>query len=142
MMLEIAFALGIAGGQPGNSAPPSKEFEQIEQQLATTWKSGDCDGWASHIAPEWSVIHVTGATITRAQALQTCRMPPAPITASSIDEISVRSFGDTAVVTGRTMVATGGSKPVTVRLRFTDVFVRRNGRWQVVASHATQLASQ
>jgi hypothetical protein len=27
-----------------------------------------------------------------------------------------------------------------VTLRFTDVFVRRDGRWMVVASHATRLA--
>ena len=58
-----------------------------------------------------------------------------------IDDIAVRAFGDTAVVTGRTTAATGGPSPVSVTLRFTDVFIRRAGRWQAVASHATRLGS-
>ena len=58
-----------------------------------------------------------------------------------IDDVQVRTFGGSAVVTGRTR-ATGryqGSS-MSVTLRFTDVFVRRAGKWQVVASQATQLA--
>jgi uncharacterized protein DUF4440 len=53
----------------------------------------------------------------------------------------VRPFGDTAVVTGRTSVRTGGAAPMTVTLRFTDVFVRRSGHWLAVASQATRLGS-
>jgi ketosteroid isomerase-like protein len=87
------------------------------------------------------VIHITGAVITRAEALEMCKAPRAPIEMLKIDELSVRAFGDAAVVTGRTAMRTGGSKPETVTLRFTDVFIRRAGRWQVVASHATQLGS-
>jgi ketosteroid isomerase-like protein len=58
-----------------------------------------------------------------------------------VDEVVVRVFGEAAVVTGRTVASSGGAKPTTVTLRFTDVFVRRAGHWQVVASHATQLTS-
>jgi hypothetical protein len=42
-------------------------------------------------------------------------------------------------VTGRTLVTTRGVTPQTVRLRFTDVFVRRSGRWLIVASQGTLL---
>jgi ketosteroid isomerase-like protein len=49
----------------------------------------------------------------------------------------VRAFGDAAVVTGRTTARAGGQ---TLILRFTDVFVRRDGKWLVVASHATRIA--
>jgi ketosteroid isomerase-like protein len=69
-----------------------------------------------------------------------CRARQPSIESSTIDELSVRSFGDAAVVTGRTIATTGGASPETVRLRFTDVFIRRAGRWQVVASHATGIA--
>ena len=54
--------------------------------------------------------------------------------------MKVRLYGDsTAVVTGRTVVTTSAATPQTVRLRFTDVFVRRTGRWLIVASHGTLL---
>jgi ketosteroid isomerase-like protein len=64
-----------------------------------------------------------------------------PIQAFEVDEIAVRWFGDAAVVTGRTKVVTGGATPGQVSLRFTDVFIRKGGRWQAVASQATRLGS-
>jgi ketosteroid isomerase-like protein len=88
---------------------------------------------------EWSVIHVTGEMLTRAQALEMCRKPPVPIESFTIDDVSVRVFGDAAVVTGRTTVAVGGASPLTVKLRFTDVFIRRSGHWLAVASQATTI---
>ncbi len=47
-------------------------------------------------------------------------------------------LGDTAVVTGRTTVTTRDGERLA--LRFTDVVQRREGRWVVVASHASPLA--
>ncbi len=122
-------------------AEVTRELTRIEQQLAETWRRGDCSAWAAALAPEWSVIHITGAVMTKAEALQICKAPTVPIDAIEVDELSVRLFGDAAVVTGRTRVVTGGATPGQVKLRFTDVFIRRAGQWQVVASHATQLGS-
>lgn len=93
------------------------------------------------LAPEWSVIHITGAVLTKAEVVQMCKAPRPPIETSKLDDLSVRVFGDAAVVTGRTTATTGGAKPATLTLRFTDVFIRRAGRWQVVASQATRLGS-
>jgi hypothetical protein len=48
------------------------------------------------------------------------------------------SFTDTDVVTGRTHgVGEAGGAGYDVVIRFTDVFVRGDGRWQAVASHAS-----
>lgn len=132
---------GWAHASRAGDAAAERALKEIEGRLAGAWKSGDCDGWSALIAPEWSVIHVTGSTMTRAQALAACRAPAAPITTNAIDEVSVRLFGEAAVVTGRTVFATGGASPASVTLRFTDVFVRRAGAWQVVASHATRVGS-
>jgi ketosteroid isomerase-like protein len=68
-----------------------------------------------------------------------CKAPESRFEAFNMDEIVVRSFGNAAVVTGRTLVTTRGVTPQTVRLRFTDVFVRRSGRWLIVASQGTLL---
>ena len=138
MILDLLLALVVV--QPNTSAAVA-ELTQIEQRLGSTWKQGDCAGWSAMIAPEWSVIHVTGEILTRAQVLEMCRKPPVPIEAFTIDDVSVRVFGDAAVVTGRTTVAAGGASPVTVKLRFTDVFIRRSGRWLAVASQATTVGS-
>jgi hypothetical protein len=139
MLIELVAALAL--GQTARSSAVVQDLERIEQQLAVTWKKADCSAWGAMLAPEWSVIHITGAVITKAEALRMCQAPRPPIDVLTIDDLSVRAFEDAAVVTGRTTMTTGGSTPASMVLRFTDVFIRRAGRWQVVASHATQIDS-
>ena len=137
-MLEIVFVLALVTGQSGQGATDS-ELRKIENQLAQSWKKGDCEAWGANLDGEWSVVHVTGAIMTKGQVLELCKAPESRFEAFDIDEIVVRSFGNAAVVTGRTVVTTSAATPQTVRLRFTDVFVRRTGRWLIVASHGTLL---
>jgi hypothetical protein len=141
MIVSLGIALTFVLGQVDRDAAVTRELTRIEQQLATSWKNGDCDGWGALVDREWSVIHITGTVMTKAQALQMCRAPEARIDTFTIDDLSVRVFENAAVVTGRTTVSMGGAKTETVRLRFTDVFIRRGGRWQIVASHATRLGA-
>jgi hypothetical protein len=120
---------------------PTTELEALEHRLAATWQAGDCAGWGALVAPEWSVTHINGDVISREQALAMCATPQAKIAEMRYDDLAVRAFGDAAVVTGRTTVTTAAEPPDTVVLRFTDVFIRRQHTWQVVASHATRVAA-
>jgi ketosteroid isomerase-like protein len=56
------------------------------------------------------------------------------------DEIKVHAYGDTAVVTGRS-TATGkdNGKEFAGQFRYTRVYVKRQGRWQIVATQATRI---
>lgn len=137
----FALAALVALAQDASSAAAVRELEAIEQRLAATYAAGDCDGWGKMLADDWSVIHITGTVITKADALATCRMAAVKIADQKIEDIKVRLFDASAVVTGRTTATTAGPTPITVVLRFTDVLVRRDGRWLVVASHATRLGS-
>jgi ketosteroid isomerase-like protein len=124
--------------QATQDAAATRQLEEIEEQLAATWRNHDCAGWGALLADDWSVTHIDAQVITKDQALEMCRTGPA-IT-SSVGQLAVRSYGDTAIVTGRTKATVSGASPQTVTLRFTDVFVRRAGRWTAIASHATRLA--
>jgi ketosteroid isomerase-like protein len=88
------------------------------------------------------VIDVSGRILTKAQVLEEAfQTGDRQIEAGTIDKVRVRTFGEVAVVTGRTIV-TGtyrGSRSA-VKLRFTDVCVKRGDRWQVVSSQATLLS--
>ena len=137
----LPLALVLAQAAATRAPDVTRELAQFEQQLATTFKKGECSAWADMLAPDWSVVHITGEIVTKAQALQMCKTTAVSIETFEIDDIAVRDFGDAAVVTGRTRIGTGGPTPGQVALRFTDVFIRLKGRWQVVASHATRLGS-
>jgi RNA polymerase sigma factor (sigma-70 family) len=52
-----------------------------------------------------------------------------------LDEIKTRLFGDTAVVTSRIKIS-----GYSTRGRMTNVYIKRQGRWQCVASHASGMA--
>jgi Domain of unknown function (DUF4440) len=136
MIAALLFVIVFMTGQAPQDAT-IEELKKIEDRLAGSWKQGDCDGWGANLDPQWSVIHVTGAIMTKAQVMELCKAPESRFEAFNMDEIVVRSFGNAAVVTGRTLVTTRGVTPQTVRLRFTDVFVRRSGRWLIVASQGT-----
>jgi len=127
---------GRGAGQAADAAATARELTDIVARLGATYKAGDCDGWGALLAPDWSVTHISGQVIAREEAIRSCKMPEMKIDTMVSDDLSVRAYGDAAVVTGRTTVSAGGQ---TVVLRFTDFFVRRDGKWLAVASQATRL---
>lgn len=57
------------------------------------------------------------------------------VKAAHNEDMRVHRFGETAVVTGWLVVAGHGpSGPFDRRYRFTDTWVQRRGRWQIVAA--------
>jgi hypothetical protein len=116
-------------------------LRDIQQQLAGAWVARDRAFIEGILAPEWSVTQANGSILSRANLLRTAFDTAAlRVTSMVVDEVSVSIFGTTAVVRGRTS-ATGTDKglAIEVRMRFTDVFLKRDGKWQAVASHASLL---
>jgi len=55
-----------------------------------------------------------------------------------LEDMKARVYGDVAVVTGlNTIRGRNSGMKLTRQYRFTDVFVKREGRWQLVSNHAT-----
>ncbi len=55
-------------------------------------------------------------------------------------DVKAQDFGDTVVLTGaaRIQVTTNG-RPIQFGVRFTDIYVNKNGQWQMVAWQSTRL---
>ena len=113
----------------------------IEHKLALAWVDGDRDFIDTTLADDWSVTDLTGQVLTKDEVLREAfSSDERKVVSMNIDDIRVRAFDSWAIVTGRTHAA--GSyqgKVMEVALRFTDVFTRRDGRWQAIASQATLL---
>ena len=113
---------------------------EIERKIGHANLTCDYKYFALIEAPEFTFIGADGSVTTRAQDLageSTCK----PSTSTyDVDETSVWLNGTTAVVTGR--ITTTRQPPATTpitRSRFTDVFVYRNHRWQLVAGHSSHI---
>jgi ketosteroid isomerase-like protein len=123
----------------GQTTGDGEAIARIEQQIAKAWVSHDRATIDAILAPEWSVTDASGHILTKQQVLdETFGSTDRRIDTMMIDDVRVRLYGNTAVTTGRTR-ATGSYRGTSssVVLRFTDVFIRRDGRWQVVASHGS-----
>ena len=62
--------------------------------------------------------------------------------AFDVDDLAVRIYGETAVVTGRSTPKGRNAKgePIRGQYRFLRVWVKRDGRWQAVAFQGTRIA--
>jgi ketosteroid isomerase-like protein len=72
----------------------------------------------------------------------TAKSSAARYEALDVDDLAVRVYGDTAVVTGRTTPrgTTAKGEPMTGRYRFMRVWVKEKGRWHAVAFQGTRIA--
>jgi ketosteroid isomerase-like protein len=136
MLIEIEATARIGGGR---DAAATALLMELEQRLGRAWLEGDRAFIEGLLADDWTVTDASGATLTRQQVLEeTFSSGTRRIDTMVVDDVRVRCFGNFAVVTGRTRAAGAyRDQPVSLTLRFTDVFELRAGRWQVVASHAT-----
>jgi ketosteroid isomerase-like protein len=118
-----------------------QQLRDIQQRLADAWLRHDQAAIAAVLAPEWSVTQPDGSILTR-EAVLTRFFDAAAFDSMVVDDVSVLLFGDAAVVRGHTRArATMSGTAVTGNIRFTDLFIKRDGRWQAVASHASALAA-
>jgi len=144
------FSIGLASGlltahlwaQSAQASGDQSAILDLVQRLAAAWVGGDRAFIEGLLADDWTVIDQGGRVLTKRQVLdEAFASAERRIESMVVDEVQVRMLGDVAVATGRTR-ATGSyrGESTTVTLRFTDVFARRQGRWQVVASQGTTVA--
>ena len=120
------------------------ELNELEQRLIKAWVEHDRAMVEATLSDDWAVIDPMGRVLTKAQVIaEGFESGERKIESGTIDDVRVRLFNEMAVVTGRT-VATGSYQgtSMTVKLRFTDVCVKRSDNWQVVASQATLIAGE
>lgn len=93
------------------------------------------------MADEWTGIDFRGATVTKDETLAQLRSGESRNEYVELgDDIIVRVYGDTAVVIGSdTEKSVYQGENSSGRYAFTDVFVKRDGRWQAVASQSTKI---
>jgi ketosteroid isomerase-like protein len=84
----------------------------------------------------------TAHTFSRSGAIDELKSGKYVVDSMDLDEISVNPYGDMAVAfTSQEEKSRYEGKDTSGHYHFTDVWVKRDGRWQVVASHGTRYAA-
>jgi ketosteroid isomerase-like protein len=120
------------GAQAGGVEQQLKEMED-DWQKATRAK--DIAALKRIIAEDWAATNEMGKILTREEYLSQTTANTDVIQSNENTDMRVRVFGDTAVVTGGlTEKGTRNGTAYTDTYKWTDVFVKRGGHWQAVAS--------
>ena len=94
-------------------------------------------------ADDFIGIGPSGTVRTKPQVLADFSSHDLSFQSITTDEVTIRVYGNTAVETGRTTtVGQDKGKVVPRDNRFTRVWVRRQGRWRLVANHYSPLIGQ
>ncbi len=139
MLASAGNTADIATKPPGQSA--NRIFEKIEQDWANALVKADKAGLDRYEAPEYTLVTATGATLTRAQSDGELLNGHQHFDALQISDVAARCSGNLAVVTGHARSSEKyRNQDNSGDYEFTDVFVRRHGRWMAVHAQLTRIA--
>ena len=134
---------GHATAITANQAEANEEqtLIQIEQELVDALVKGDVSANEKYLADAYIFTAPDGAIMNKGQGIADLKSGDLKFESSKLDDMKVQFYGSTAVVTYRTTDA-GNYKgnDLSGQYRWTDVFVKQGGRWQIVAGHGTRIA--
>lgn len=118
------------------------ELMQLERDIGQANINRDKTFFERIEADEFIYTDSGGGITTKAQDVASLDKPIGEfkLVSYEVDEMKVKVYGDTAVVWGRvTTTLKGKDREVVNKSRFTDTFVKREGRWQLVAGHSSRI---
>jgi uncharacterized protein (TIGR02246 family) len=117
-----------------------KELIKVENDWAAAWVKNDAKALDQLYATEYLATDVTGKTWNKTDGIKEDVSSKYSGKSFQLSELKVHVYGQTAVVTGRNDVKfTLDGKASGDDVRFTDVFVKRDGRWQCVATQGCHI---
>jgi len=131
------------GGNPMAMTQEQLEIRAAEQRRFDAMVRGDLEALGELLSEDLTYVHTSAAFETKADFMRRLRTGDLKYEAMDPESQEVRVYGSTGVVTGvaRAQVLSGG-RPLSFRMRYTDVYVKRGNRWQMVAWQATRLPQE
>ncbi|HWU40545.1 MAG TPA: nuclear transport factor 2 family protein [Candidatus Acidoferrum sp.] len=117
--------------------------QQIRQREIRRFEAmvrGDVSVLDDILSDDLTYTHATGVFETKAEFIAKLKSGQTKYESFAPENVLVRLYGMTGVVTGvaRVKVQVKGEH-LSFQLRFTDVYVKKGDRWQMVAWQATRL---
>jgi ketosteroid isomerase-like protein len=131
-----------AAGQRAAAADQAfiEEIKKLESDRLAAGVRKDIEAVSAATADDYIQIDIDGKVLDRAATLQRIKSSYAQLSSNAVDEMVVRIYGNTAVLTARAKskgILNG--KEFGGALRYTRVYVKRGGRWQVVLFQQTRV---
>ena len=131
MMLGLVLGLCLR-------ADPAAELEDTSKAYDAAVSKADIRALDGLLLPAVVFTTATGRVMDKKAVLAMLASPDTRYESVESDQVKRAITGDLAIETGRVRVrGIRNGKPVNETQRYTDVWVRRDGRWQLAAEHTS-----
>ncbi len=142
--LLIAVSTFLAAQQPAAHADTNTaadgEIKALELKLADLIVRADWDGYASHLASDYLHTRDNGRVEGKEQVMAALRDVNRKVIVMEMEpsDAVIHIYGDTAIANAEFTTRVRESGQVkSRRIRLTDVFVKRDGQWSLIAEQET-----
>ena len=140
------FAVVWASALSASAQPPVESDQQVLLKLEQRWNEAfyakDIEFLESILAEDFVVTYDDGTRGDKAKELALAAEFNQNVESAVQDEFTIRVYRDTAVVRFTLhLVGIKQGQRAELTLRYTDVWVMRDGRWQCVSSHSTRVTA-
>lgn len=133
---------GVApASQPWNGNDPEGDdiavLTELNENYVEAFRNSDVAWYDAHLAPDFVVIQPDGSLLDRAAALEAFARPlfKTRMRSFPVDQVRIRRFGNVALIHAQNAYELlDGRKGIS---RYTDIWVKHEGRWRCVAAHLT-----
>ena len=146
-LLTLAFVAGLLTGcvspESGSKSGLVITLKQLDHDRIQAQIGANAAALDRLYAEDFIGIGPSGIVRTKAQVIADFMSGSLRFQSITTDDVRWRVYEDTAVETGRsTMIGQDRGKAVPRDNRFTRVWVKRQGRWQLVTNHYSLLVTQ
>ncbi|PYP19889.1 MAG: hypothetical protein DMD54_01795 [Gemmatimonadetes bacterium] len=135
--ITALFLLVCAGSLSAQAADSIKALETSRGQALL---QADTVALSRMLATEFVEVSRLGAVRSRADNIRDIASGTLKLTAVKYDSLDVRIYGDVAVLRGiADNTGTFRGFPFSGKVRYTRIFVKRDGRWQAVEMQQTAM---
>lgn len=142
-LASASFAYAQAVQQAAGSSD-EQWIRDLERRLGDGITRMDREDVAKIMADDFISVGSNGDVTNKEQTLDTMRPYPNVKISFQIEDTDVRLYeGTTAIVMGRdTLILETKERRAVIDYRFTRVYIKKQGRWQLVTQQVTQLPSK
>ena len=136
--LIVMVAVSSCGTSPEPAANVEQAVMQLENERVPALVRGDTAFIERVYADDYVVTGANGLVRTRGQVIADMKSGVQTFESMKNDDVKVRAYGDTAIVTGRTtQKGQYKGQPSLSPTMFTRVYVRQDGQWRLVANSSS-----
>jgi ketosteroid isomerase-like protein len=120
----------------------AQAVEALNRRWMESYIKRDLVFLEQHLSGDYVGTFPDGSVLDKRGEIEALRSGTVVLRAMTPREMTVHTYGDAAVITGRsTIAATVKGREESGEYRFTDVWINDSGRWLAVASHVTRIAT-